>query len=541
MTNGLPEPEPYIYTDEDATKAFHSYKNFKDGNFREYQLETIIRVVNSELPVIIIVAPTGSGKSILGAVICKLLGNSAYLVHSKALQEQIHHDFPEFALLKGRNNYECINPDVMNFTKADNDKITKRTASDCPFREPRRKCGEFDECPYKVQKDIVVHRSLRILNYSYWLLESNYVGKLSNLNVLICDEADKLEDILLKTVSVQVSERQMKKFGIKEPRYKTACENGLKSWIEWAEESYDEVDSRYRRMEKVDGIPKNVLEEYATMISKLDRFRKIVDATWIYQGGEGKYGQFWKFMPTWITPEITDEILRRHANKIIMMSATMPPVQTVSQILGIPMMEMEYITVPSTFDPKNRPIHILNAGRLSAKTTDTEFPKMVECIKEILRKHKNDKGLIHTSSYKLAKLIMDNCDEDGRMMTHNTDNRAEMLERFKKSEKPVVMVSPSMERGVSLDDDLCRAILVVKMPFLDLGDKLTSTRLYGSGGAGKFWYKATSAQTLEQQCGRGVRSKDDYCEIYLLDSFIDDMIMKYPLMFSQYFRDCIIW
>jgi Rad3-related DNA helicase len=61
-----------------------------------------------------------------------------------------------------------------------------------------------------------------------------------------------------------------------------------------------------------------------------------------------------------------------------------------------------------------------------------------------------------------------------RLVTHNTQDRSEVIQRFKKSREPLVLVSPSCERGLSLDDDQCRFIIFAKAPFLSLNDKKTS-------------------------------------------------------------------
>jgi hypothetical protein len=97
--------------------------------------------------------------------------------------------------------------------------------------------------------------------------------------------------------------------------------------------------------------------------------------------------------------------------------------------------------------------------------------------------------------------------------------------------------------GFTLDGDglfLLEDFTVVhNCPFLDLNDKQINTRLYSSY-SGQMWYKNSTAQTIEQMCGRANRHKDDSCEIYLLDEYIKELIMKHPRMFSRYFKDCLI-
>ena len=52
-----------------------------------------------------------------------------------------------------------------------------------------------------------------------------------------------------------------------------------------------------------------------------------------------------------------------------------------------------------------------------------------------------------------------------RLVQHDAAHRVSELERFKATSFPLVMVSPSMDRGVDLPGDLCRFIVVMKMPY----------------------------------------------------------------------------
>ena len=180
----------------------------------------------------------------------------------------------------------------------------------------------------------------------------------------------------------------------------------------------------------------------------------------------------------------------------------------------------------------------MTVANMSKKTRTDEMPKMISTIEKIVDKHKHEKGLIHTFNYEIRDAIM--TINDDRLITHNTNDRQEQIDKFKESDKPLVMVSPSMERGVSLNDDLARFIISARTPYLFLGDEKVKARLYKSGRIGEYWYKSNAAQTLEQQVGRGVRSEDDYCEIYLLDSQIEKLISKNTKLFSQHFKDCVV-
>ena len=83
------------------------FNNFKDRPWREYQEEAIEFVLESTKPIVVIDAPTGSGKGLIGMCAGASFDEFVYLVSSKQLQSQLHQDFPEVEIMKGRNNYAC--------------------------------------------------------------------------------------------------------------------------------------------------------------------------------------------------------------------------------------------------------------------------------------------------------------------------------------------------------------------------------------------------------------------------------------------------
>ena len=212
--------------------------------------------------------------------------------------------------------------------------------------------------------------------------------------------------------------------------------------------------------------------------------------------------------------------------------------------LGIDQDEIDYMEVPSTFDPERSPVNVWPVANLVSTKMAEETPKLIKAIKIILDRHKGERGLLHTVSYKLCKDIMEGVGSD-RLITHDSSNRKEIMgdfqDEYNSLQKDAVLVSPSAERGISLDGDKCRWIICCKMPFLSLGDKVVSARLYGGGDVGKLWYRADAMTTVEQQAGRGMRGEDDQVITYLLDYQIEKVYEKSPLLWSEAFRNSITW
>lgn len=535
-----------VFTRDDISDIAHGMMLFRDGNKtpRDDQINAALFAVNSPMSVVVIRGDCGTGKSCIGAIICEALDNAVYLVNTKSLQEQIKRDFPEARVLFGRSNYPCI------FDPCDKDGKWTRSAAECPLPKVKSKgdedggprdgiCPIRERCPYRVEKEFAKASSFAVLNYPYYLCETNYAynSSFAGRNVVVCDEADTLGDTLLDFIGITLSERQMRKYKLGTPKFKTAgAKEGVSSWRKWADESVKKIRARADRYG--DPVTQKDIEEADGLRYKLRNFLEYVDDTWIYDEGATRYGKTWSFKPTWVTPEMTDAHFRDTGGKFVLMSATLPPLPALSLQTGIPVDEMDYYEMESVFKAENRPIKFLDIASLSNSSIDENADKIRDAVKDILAKHPTEKGLIHTSSYKLAGIIMSI--GDGRLITHDSRNRQEVLDKFKESDQPLVLVSPSMERGVSLNDDLARFLILAKAPFPNLSDKQTSVRLYSSR-AGKYWYNAMTAQTMEQQAGRGTRSESDWCTVYILDEHAKRLITSNPKMFTKHFRECIVW
>ena len=265
-------------------------------------------------------------------------------------------------------------------------------------------------------------------------------------------------------------------------------------------------------------------------------FNEYLDSTWLFDEREDKYGTRYEFRPLWLSHQLTEKFLWSHASKFVLMSATFPPVEVLGKILGIPYSQIDAISVPSTFDPDRRKVIARPVCNLTSKTMEEETPKAIKEIKRILSLHSSEKGLIHTVSYKLCDQIMKIGDR--RLLTHNAKDKIEVLDQLRCASDPLVLVSPSSERGISLPEDDCRFIIIVKAPFLSLGDKSVKQRIY-SNQIGQLWYTSDMALTVVQMAGRGMRASDDYCTTYILDNQITNVLFNRPGLFPSWFREAI--
>lgn len=505
----------------------NGYSKFHDKEFREYQKSAIEFIVGSGKKVTVACLPTGAGKSLIGTVTAGVLGAGTYLVHSRALQVQLQEDFPELPILWGRANYRCMKSDG------------ELSCAECSHSKSNPCGNKASRCEYVVAKRIALQAPVRILNFLYFITEANYVGGFGDEEFVIIDEADTLEGVMAKFVGLEFSEGMMRNLGLATPKYKTtSSEKSLDEWRSWANTALFKVNRKVadlirtigdyepdpeliRRKEKLTGI-----------LRKLKMFIECVDNTWLYEEKDWDGKRSISFKPTWITKELANKYVWDHGVRFVLMSATFPPLPVLAKVLGLSMGDIVYREFPSTFPVENRPVNLNPVANLIYKDMEVESGKAIEEIRRLLEVHKNERGLIHTVSYALTRMVM--AINNPRLITHNGGNKIDIIEEFKNSELPLVMVSPSSERGISLDGEKCRWIVWLKAPYLSLADKLVNARIYKSP-VGNLWYKANTIMSVVQGCGRAVRSREDFATTYILDQQIVKLLTENPGLAPKWF------
>jgi Rad3-related DNA helicase len=416
---------------------------------------------------------------------------------TKQLQQQLLHDFPYARTLKGRNNYVCLKFKSM---------YPRVTAEECTKSETNQ-CDQEHQCPYMVAKNEALRAPLAVLNTSYFLTEANYVGTFSDQEMIVVDEADTLEEHLMSFVDVTITQKQLNELQIAEPKYKTKFE----SWVQWANEAVSVLRPRLSSIQNelesswatTDFELMREAKKLSRLVGKLSFFVNEVDKNWVWSPQPTQ----WSFKPVWVA-KYAENSFWKHSKKVLMMSATILDYMQVSRNIGLDVMKVAYKALPSPFPKENRPVYLDYAASVSNKTMQDALPKLVVKIRNILDTHPDEKILIHCVTYKIKDYLMQYLDKK-RTMSHSTFDREAVLEAFKQSQHPRVLLSPSMDRGVDLPGDLCRVVVIAKVPFADLGDPQISKRVHASRD-GNTWYIHKAVSKIIQMSGRAVRSKDDW-------------------------------
>lgn len=525
-------------------------ENFPFEQPREGQLEIIADIeeaISKGYKYIILEAGTGTGKSAIASTLARMYESAYILTMTKQLQKQYADEF-DFPLVKGRGNFDCLKDGFevtcdMGACKT----APKSSKFFCPYGISKNPTltGELafqdsfgsdvffqttDHCKYWQQKANAINSPITLMNYDYAILELNYVKHFGKRSLLILDEAHNIEDKLMRTMEINLYNRQLEK-DIKKvisPQTLKSAEKG-----EWIME-IDAIQGHYSDIEIKD-LPTNNADRINSTIGKLKALKTNLEkepGNWVIDADEHGVS----FKPLRVN-HYAEDYLFKHGDVVIFLSATILSHKMFSKWLGLDSRDVYHIQVDSPFSVEKRPIELNLAGKMSKNRVKQSAPKSIEIMQKILKRHEGEKGLIHTHSYKCQQYIINNL-YNNRLIAHGTNNRERVLQFFEEDENPLVLVSPSMSEGVDLPYDKCRFQIIYKIPFPYLGDKQINMRMKKD----QRWYAYKTAMTLVQTYGRGMRADDDSCVTYILDSDIQ-MLLKSPLyksLIPDFFKEAIV-
>lgn len=527
---------------------------FPFPNYRVNQKETLLQVqslIQNDVKDIILEMPTGSGKSPV-AIASGLWADSSYcLTSQKILQDQYTRDFEDswdISVMKGRSNYECT------FLGA------PTMCNEC-YAPARKDCYKQGLCLYQNAKKRAIAANIALMNYSYFLnvTECDPAESFKPRKLLICDEAHQIESELMGQIEFLLSEYMFKRVGysVSVPTFEDLSE--YEHWIE--EHVYNLADvlgAKSDELKKLNShrirLQKTSLEfekcsseaqELTSQIEELDRLVRrmrvflntLNTVEWIFTVEKTQKLKYKRvvFRPLTVDQFAADSLLNFGEHRLYL-SATILDHKSFCRSLGLNHQDAEFIRVPSTFPVKNRRMYFTNTGYMNMKKLDETLPKIVTDVMKALDYHKEEKGLIHCHSYKIANHIEENCGNT-RLLFHTSENRETILQNFIASRKPLVLVSPSMTEGLDLKDDLARWEIIVKIPYLYIGDKQVARRMQTDPD----WYTWQTCLTLVQSYGRIFRSETDWGTAYMFDSGAKYFIQKNRSILPEWFLEACMF
>jgi len=459
----------------------------KFNKWRENQSEACQSILDTDRRFLIQVCPTGFGKSVTYVTAAALSeGRTAILTSTKGLQQQLVSEFGSIvADIRGRGNYKC--------------RLNSKTTCDYGPCSLGLKCSLKIEggCEYFDAVQTATKSKIVVTNYSYWCYQNGFSRGLGKFDRIILDEAHAAPDHVIDYLSITLRKDDI--LSLK------SVPESVPEWVEWSRTHQHSVmeemiDAKYRRKEKR-------FIRLKRTLGLLERIEDI-DESWVWEDA----GKFVTLSPVWPGP-YTESALFLGVPRVVLTSATV--VEKTARLLGIERRNTKFQEYPHSFPVKNRPLIHIPTVRMNFRNGAMEERMWLTRVDQIIRERIGEKGIIHTVSYARRDAVLAHSRYADHMITHARLDTQKRVMEFKRSSAPAILVSPSMATGWDFPDDECRWQIIVKLPYPDTRGAIMKAR-----AKDKEFTSYLVAQQLIQATGRGVRSKTDYCETYILDNNI---------------------
>ena len=223
----------------------------------------------------------------------------------------------------------------------------------------------------------------------------------------------------------------------------------------------------------------------------------------------------------------------------VLLSATVGGIDAYKENMGfryLPNKEVEFEIIPSTFDFSKSPIHFLNKFKMSFREKETSFQYLKKVIYSICEtKFGDQRGMIQTGSYAFAKQLYNDAplNVKQRMLLYNGSREKTTCIKIHELSDNTILVGPSLNEGIDLPGELCRFIIIMKVPYPSLADKLVKEKMK----LFPLWYNATTSNDIIQGIGRGVRFDGDWCVSYILDACFWKLYLETQDQYSNEFKN----
>lgn len=532
-------------------------KNFPMSKYRSGQkecIEAILRAFNKSR-FVMVEAPCGSGKSAVAYTVSQMVKSSYYITSSKYLQDQLMTDFGEngkhlknnvtMVDLKGRSEYPCNY--YQRIIEDDNEELSDqemrkysalaRERIMCDRGQCKKKnksklayCEGF--CPYYLRVDQALSSRICLMNFYSFIFQTNVINRFGVRDLLIIDEGHNIEDMLMGFIEINICDRSMLNYGVSIPELKT-----VEEYIKY----FDGIDiySRIKELINIARIEGDFVTEELWMsnLMRLGILKKSNPDIWIIEYIVNKDSTHTlKLKPLFIN-HFTDNLLFSYANKVLIMSATLLSKGVMCRSLGIHPDTCRYIALGSSFPAEVRPVKIDPVGSMTFKNKAETMPKLLSKVEELCKRHKNERGIIHTHTMEIASYIYNNASAALRyrlVFQTNFANKKEMV-RVHSENSDSIIIAPAMHEGLDLKDDLGRFQIICKVPYPSKGDAQIAARMEVDP---EFYDWKTSLKLL-QSYGRIHRHENDHGVTYILDSEFERFYNRTKNLFPSWFREAI--
>ena len=483
--------------------------------------------------VVLVRAPTGSGKSLLARSImgcARRLQDAAaaevtgayYTTPQVSQLDDVAVDdlLDDFNVIRGKSNYNCILPGEHD-TPVNQAPCAREKGFDCTIKH---------RCPYYSDRAIASGQPMAAMTLAYFMQTagSDVFGM---RDVVVIDEAHGLAEWAEMYATIELSPQRVPVWSDVDIPDVNAAHNPVERASAFAERLANTCSAA---KDELTGKPELTPDEVARrdrlgeLVSELQWFVEDYRSpdsatTWVVdQAGAGQ--------PVTIKPLDPERYLHHtvwdRGEKFALLSATILNKAAFCRQVGLDPARVALVDVDHTFPVENRPLYDVTQGKMTYEHRDETIPNIARLIVRLMAHHPNEKGIVHAHSYAIADQLADKLAAfgvGGRVRVHDTDNRDAELDAWKASSAPELFISVKMEEALDLKGELARWQVLCKAPYQNTNDSRVARRLEDGQWA---WYHRTALRTVIQACGRVVRAPDDYGATYLADSSLLDLFER---------------
>ena len=550
--------EVKIYTKSEIFQTLDIFTKLKSITWRPFQIETILSIceaiLNNTHNDIVLDAPTGTGKSIIAMacawVIEKFNKDSYICVSDLLLQKQYEDDILNLKLdwssIKGIDNYTC------------NENGLKLSLGNCKVNRIKPKTlACYANCTYFSARNRALDSSTCVLNYSYYLLQTNYTGLFKSRSVVFLDEAHNLDSIIHRHYAPRLNrplENTLQELENMIDLPKSYRSNYSRIWLSFY--TINDHTIWLECLKQVELILTNVniygrhwISSNSTVDenSKLSTFQiNVLNKLDFVKDVHCKVEDFVDLIAidsSLITRSLSsDEVafnyldtrqmmyvfFKKHTYKRVYMSATWGNLDKSLSYLNIK--DPLHIKIPNEFDYSKSKYKVLGNHGLNFYLKKQNMNLAVNDVDYCLDIESEVNGIIHTNSYEFTSAVLNYSRHKDRMISY-TDSATKKLAIEKlKTTTNSILVGPSIMEGVNLPDDMCRFIICFKTPYMSLSDNFIKRKAQKN----QSWYYYKTALLVEQSVGRGMRHKDDWCNVYFIDKSFKSLFKKKHLFSTEF-------
>ena len=530
---------------------------FPSGFIPRDDQKSIIRDIDGALKsgysTILLCAPTGLGKSHIAATFAKHHKSSYIITAQKILQDQYAEDFAFMRPMKGKSNFPCLTlyeRAGMLHSGGSPKRNMSCSSGICSWHDDGRKkqcdhkpvLSDFSirkidghefvlapqrSCVYYAQKYVSALSPHSLHNYATYLYLAAGVKANKKRECVIADEAHDIENQIASFVGCTITDDHLGATGRSQNDFQPRDQSHLCDLV--GDLYLDYIDMVKGGGRSDTAIPGNTAFANSLRVIHSELATNPDNVTF------HRHGRYMTIMPISVA-----HMARRFFNskRRLFLSATLHPEMFIRE-MGFDERDCKFIEVKkSPFHPNNRQVRFMNVARLGNKAPDASYRSVYIAASTILRRHRNEKGLILATSKQQCNDIMRFIDEAdiGRILTvHGSADGlpADIIRLHKETDRPTVLLSPSLWHGIDLKDDLSRFQIILKAPYLSMQDKRTSVKAKRD----RMWYMYMSTVRFLQGIGRSIRSQDDRAITYVLDtamrSLLDEMRAYVPTSYTE--------